>query len=187
MILKKILNLINKYELLLKYCMKNNISLSRRISIPYSTNIRFSNHSNVEILDNFSTRDNCNIIVSDNGVLKIGKKVMLNTNVTIDCRQKIIIGNNIIMGPNISIFDNDHNFKINNNDFRCKEIIIEDNVWIASGVIILKGTHIGKNSVVAAGAVVLSDVPENSIYYSKDKIVKIDRKEKINNDELKKM
>lgn len=44
-----------------------------------------------------------------------------------------------------------------------KKIKIGDNVWIGWGVIILKGVSIGDNSVIAAGSVVVSDIPENCI------------------------
>lgn len=40
---------------------------------------------------------------------------------------------------------------------------IEDNVWIGSGVIILPGVTIGKNSVVGAGSIVTKSIPENVV------------------------
>ena len=40
-------------------------------------------------------------------------------------------------------------------------IWIGENVWVGAGAIILPGCRIGNNSVVAAGAVVCSDVPDN--------------------------
>lgn len=42
---------------------------------------------------------------------------------------------------------------------RTKEIVIGENVWISSRVVILPGVRIGRNSVVAAGSVVASDIP----------------------------
>ena len=44
-----------------------------------------------------------------------------------------------------------------------KAIEIEDNVWIGSSVTILKGVHIGRNSLIGAGSIVTKDIPENSI------------------------
>lgn len=41
------------------------------------------------------------------------------------------------------------------------EIWIGDNVWIGAGAIVLPGCKIGNNCVVAAGAVVCGDVPDN--------------------------
>jgi acetyltransferase-like isoleucine patch superfamily enzyme len=43
-------------------------------------------------------------------------------------------------------------------------IVIEDDVWIGFGVIILKGVRIGKGSVVAAGSLVTHDVPPGVLY-----------------------
>ena len=42
-------------------------------------------------------------------------------------------------------------------------IILEDNVWIGDRAVVGKGVTIGKNSIVAAGAVVVKDVPENVV------------------------
>lgn len=42
-----------------------------------------------------------------------------------------------------------------------KEIYIGDNVWVGAGAVILPGCKIGNNSVIAAGAVVCNDVPDN--------------------------
>ncbi len=47
---------------------------------------------------------------------------------------------------------------------RSAPIVIEDDVWISFGVIILQGVHIGAGSVIAAGSVVTEDVPPGMIY-----------------------
>ena len=43
------------------------------------------------------------------------------------------------------------------------DVIIGDNCWIGTGVIILKGTVIGEGSVIGAGAVVSGNIPAHSI------------------------
>lgn len=43
------------------------------------------------------------------------------------------------------------------------KVIIEDDVWLGTGAIILKGVTIGRGSVIAAGALVTKDVPPYSI------------------------
>ena len=40
-----------------------------------------------------------------------------------------------------------------------RDIIIEDGVWIASGVIIIGPCKIGKNSVIGSGSIVVKDIP----------------------------
>ena len=42
-------------------------------------------------------------------------------------------------------------------------VIVEDNVLIGANAVVIEGVHIGKNAVVAAGAVVISDVPDNMV------------------------
>ncbi|MEY8748774.1 DapH/DapD/GlmU-related protein [Bacillales bacterium AN1005] len=40
-------------------------------------------------------------------------------------------------------------------------MVIEDNVWIGAGAIILPGVRIGENTVIGAGSVVTKDIPPN--------------------------
>jgi acetyltransferase-like isoleucine patch superfamily enzyme len=45
-----------------------------------------------------------------------------------------------------------------------KQVIINDDVWIAAGVKIMPGVTIGRRVVIGAGAVVTKDCIENSVY-----------------------
>ena len=42
-------------------------------------------------------------------------------------------------------------------------VIIEDHVFIGANAVVIEGVHVGKNAVVAAGSVVISDVPDNAV------------------------
>ena len=42
-------------------------------------------------------------------------------------------------------------------------VIVEDNVLIGANAVVIEGCHIGANSVVAAGSIVIEDVPANSV------------------------
>lgn len=93
--------------------------------------------------------------------LKIGNNCWLSGTV-IGCAKSIVIGDNVRMGANTLITDTDWH----TDDYRTgpnKEVIIEDNVWLGYGVKVLKGVHIGKNSVVGAGSIVTRDIPANVI------------------------
>jgi acetyltransferase-like isoleucine patch superfamily enzyme len=84
----------------------------------------------------------------------------------------ISIGNKVIFGPNVTIMGGDHNIsaigkymydvkeKLPGNDL---PVVIEDDVWIGTGVIILKGVRVGTGAVVAAGSVVTKNVEPYSI------------------------
>ena len=74
----------------------------------------------------------------------------------------IKLGNNVRCGANTLITDSDWHI----DDYRTgenKEVIIEDNVWLGYGVKILKGVHIGENSLIGANSVVTKDIPANCI------------------------
>jgi maltose O-acetyltransferase len=42
-----------------------------------------------------------------------------------------------------------------------RPIVIEDNVWLGGGVIVLPGVTVGANTIVGSGAVVTRDLPPN--------------------------
>ena len=82
--------------------------------------------------------------------------------------KSITIGNKVLFAPNVSI-------RTDNHDVSCigrfitdcterrpqdeEDIVIEDDVWIGTRVIILKGVRIGRGSAIAAGTVLTHSVP----------------------------
>lgn len=90
----------------------------------------------------------------------------------VGCSGKIIIGNNVMFGPKCSLFAENHNFNdtqisIKNQGVNQKGIVIEDDCWIGSNVIILDGVTIGKGSVIGAGTVVTKDIASGSVVINK--------------------
>ncbi|WP_312886635.1 acyltransferase [Paenibacillus foliorum] len=81
---------------------------------------------------------------------------------------KISIGRNTKIAPNVCINDHDHNYK-NTTDGHLimGEVIIGENVWIGSNVVVLRDTVIGDNAVIAAGSVVKGNVPANTLFLNK--------------------
>ncbi len=99
------------------------------------------------------------LFVRKGGYLEIGANSRIN-GCHISASEKIIIGKNVRVGQYVLIMDNDfHHVEDHFSDGKKSPVIIEDDVWIAAKATILKGVHIGKGSVVAAGAVVTKDVP----------------------------
>lgn len=82
--------------------------------------------------------------------------------------EKIEIGENCLIAANCQIFDsNGHSTKISlrhSNQGNSKPIKIGNNVWIGTGCVILPGTMIGNGSIIAAGSVVLGEIPEHTIF-----------------------
>ncbi len=98
-----------------------------------------------------------------NGKLIVGTNSRLN-GVHIDARELVWIGKNVRIAPYTIIMDSDfHDLKDHFADGPVAPVIIDDDVWLATRCIILKGVRIGKGSVVAAGSVVTRNVPPNCV------------------------
>jgi len=79
----------------------------------------------------------------------------------------IVIGNKVLIGSQVSIYDSDfHEItpeRRTGGTPKMGKVTVGNNVWIGDRVTILKGSSIGDNSVVAAGAVVSGVYPANVI------------------------
>ncbi|WP_343304830.1 sugar O-acetyltransferase [Chitinophaga niabensis] len=97
--------------------------------------------------------------------IRIGQNVFVNQNCTFYDLGGLDIGDDVMIGPNVSIITTGHPLEPSQRRGITigKPIVIERNVWIAAGAIIIGGVTIGENSVVAAGAVVTKDVPPNTL------------------------
>ncbi len=106
----------------------------------------------------------------------IGDDVIVGLNCTFVDNAEIHIGNRVMIAPNVQIYTASHptlpqerlidNWEsVSPTYFRtfAKPVIIEDNVWIGGGAIILPGVTIGKNAVIGAGSVVNKSIPENCV------------------------
>ncbi len=102
------------------------------------------------------------LIVYEQAVLEL-EDVFINSNSSIVCDKHIKIGKGTTIGWGVEILDSDLH-RIVQDDFEMsKPILIGSQVWIGAKAMILKGVTIGSGSVVAAGAVVTRNVPENTL------------------------
>ena len=81
----------------------------------------------------------------------------------------VTIGNDVMMGPDCVILTSNHGFDsldipMWKQPFSApKPVVIEDDVWIGTRVIILPGVRVGTGSIIGAGSVVTHDVEPYSI------------------------
>ena len=80
----------------------------------------------------------------------------------------VTIGNHVNLAQGITVTALNHNFedtnlRIDEQGISTKPVTIGDDVWIGANAVILPGVTIGKHVVVAAGADVTKDVPDNCI------------------------
>ena len=80
----------------------------------------------------------------------------------------VCIGSHVNLAQGITVTALNHNFddttkRIDQQGVSTKPVVINDDVWIGANSVILPGVTIGTHCVVAAGAVVTKDVPDNCI------------------------
>lgn len=106
-------------------------------------------------------------------ILRIGEFSGL-TSSTISAAGLVLVGSRVLIGGNVIVTDSDHHIVHNSPDRRRRfaglpdyepehSVVIEDDVFIGTRAIILKGAKIGAGSVVGAGAVVSGAFPPNSV------------------------
>jgi acetyltransferase-like isoleucine patch superfamily enzyme len=106
--------------------------------------------------------------VDDYRKLSIGSNVSIGKSAMLQCIGGITVGNNVMIAHGSQIISAGHRITDAGESMRFSgldiaPIVIEDDVWIGAGAIVLPGVTIGKGSVVAAGAVVTKDVEPDSI------------------------
>ena len=99
--------------------------------------------------------------------LKLGNRSGIGINAWI--KGDVSIGNDVLMAPNVVILTQNHVHEsydipiIEQGTTPEFPVVIEDDCWICQNVIIMPGVHVGRGSILAAGAVVTKNVPEFSI------------------------
>lgn len=133
----------------------------------FSPNVvtEFNNGSKVKLGKMVRVHSGCKIKVRKGGRLTIGDNCKLNYNCVIACHDRIEIGEGSELGPSVYLFDHDHDYRIGlkENKFKSTPIIIGKDCWIGANTVILRGTELGDNCVVGAGAVINGSFPSGSV------------------------
>ncbi|MGI8435665.1 MAG: acyltransferase [Chthoniobacterales bacterium] len=135
----------------------------------------------VVIGDHVSCYAGCSFAIGAKGFCTIGDFTLVN-GALIMAEERIEIGSHCLISWNVGLADSDfHPIEVAQRRIDAKAlapyykdrpprpvlrtapVIIADNVWIGMNVVLLKGVHIGENSIVAAGAVVAKSVPPNVV------------------------
>jgi acetyltransferase-like isoleucine patch superfamily enzyme len=97
--------------------------------------------------------------------IRVGRRVFINQCCTIYDMGGVDIGDDVLIGPNVNVITSGHPLEPSRRRayIEGRPIVIERNVWIATGATIIGGVTVGENSAVAAGAVVTKSVPPNSL------------------------
>ena len=97
--------------------------------------------------------------------ISVGRNVFVNQNCTFYDLGGLDIADDVMIGPNVSLITSGHPIEPSKrrDGVIAKPIVIERNVWIGAGAMVIGGVTVGENSVVAGGSVVTKDVPANTL------------------------
>ncbi|MCI5812907.1 MAG: sugar O-acetyltransferase [Lactobacillus sp.] len=96
--------------------------------------------------------------------IRLGKSVFINSNLMMVDLGGITIDDHVLLGPHATIVTVNHPLDpVKRRDVELKPVHIKQNAWLGANTTILPGVTVGKNAVVAAGAVVSHDVPDNTV------------------------
>ena len=131
-------------------------------------------YADVQIGDDFQTGHH--VLIREN--TNIGNHVVVGTNTVIDGQVTIAdfvkiesncyipthteIGTRVFLGPNVTLTNDRYPLKMRDR-YVPEGPVIEDGVTLGAGVVVCPGLRIGRDSFVAAGAVVTKDVPPDSL------------------------
>ncbi|MBO1519155.1 sugar O-acetyltransferase [Oceanisphaera sp. DM8] len=96
--------------------------------------------------------------------ITLGHNVFINHDCSFLDMGGITIEDNVQIGPKVSLITEDHPLTPSQRrDLKLSAIVIKNNAWLGAAATILPGVTIGENAVVAAGAVVTTNVPANTV------------------------
>lgn len=111
----------------------------------------------------------CKFKIRQGAEMCIDANVKINYNCILVCHKYIHIGENTELGPNVLIYDHDHDYRVglNQGKFKTSPVIIGKNCWIGANSVILRGTILGDNCIVGAGSVIKGKYPANTVIIQK--------------------
>ena len=118
---------------------------------------------------NLKILDNCIFECQNNhSKLEIGNNCFFSYGIIMACTTELKLGDNVWIGEYTSIRDSTHTFSINTpigslEDIR-QSVSIGNNVWIGRGCLIMPGTVVNDNVIIAANSVVKGICQPNSVY-----------------------
>ena len=166
-----------KFLLQLKFFLVAFLNLTKEI-FPYPLRNIWLRLFGIKIPFSSTMHRNCRFFHV--GKCSVGKHSVINFGCYLDNRRGIQIGNNVGIAHNTKIYTLGHNISSSKFETKGAAVIIEDNCFVFSNVLIMPGVTIHEGAIVLAGSVVTKDVAAytivggNPAQYIKDRIQTID-------------
>lgn len=152
------------------------INLYLQLLITHSVNFHFENlsHNSINSSEFNWIGENVDIMahlkIINSKAVSLNEGSLVNVNCIFDGTNGIHLCKNAQLAPGVVLVTDTSIFGIQDilntlgiANSPSGKIIIEPNSWIGAGAIILPGVTVGQGSIVAAGAIVFEDVPENTV------------------------
>lgn len=124
--------------------------------------LKLGDNARLVVHGDFKIYTGCAVYVNENATLELGSGYIGN-NTSINCFNNIKIGYDVAISEDVGIRDSDNHRILYPGYEPDGPVEIGDHVWIGARATVLKGVKIGSGSIVAAGAVVARDVPDNCL------------------------
>jgi maltose O-acetyltransferase len=152
----------------LEAASKRAIALAHRYGEVYATDQEAARPILEELLGSIAADAHIRppLYVDYGSYITVGSGTFANYGLTALDVAPITIGNDVQIGPNVQLLTPTHPLDAAQRRAKleaAEPIVIEDNVWLGGGAIVLPGVTIGMNSVIGAGSVVTKDVPPNVV------------------------
>ena len=129
---------------------------------PFPSMLVMADDSHLCVESSLEIYSGARIYINKGATLRLGGGY-INHGLNLSCFESITIGKGVFISENVTFRDSDNHMIIPSQRPITQPIVIGDHVWIGMNVTILKGVNIGNGAIIAAGAVVTKDIPENTL------------------------
>ena len=160
-------------------------------NVVFGVNVALRHPHKIAIGDNVVIDDSCCLDAkgSDNKGIRIGNGVFVGRNTILSCKNgdividdaanigfnceifsasRVRVGKSVLMAAYTYLVGGDHlydriDIPVLEQGRTARGIEVDDNVWLGTHVVVTDGSHVGRDAIVGAGAVVVGEIPEFSI------------------------
>lgn len=165
---EKVYRHVGNYLRVMKFRMNPNIRIGKNVTIEEDVVLSTRGGGKIVIGDNCSLFRNA-FVLTWGGDITIGDYSAVNAFTAVYGQGGVIIGKGVGIASNCTITPVNHNF--DRIDIPRREqgvtkegIVIEDDVWIGAGCVIVDGVIVGKGSIIGAGSVVTKNTEKDGVY-----------------------